>query len=104
MGEEGAGCKCRPGEVFGWRYATLDQGEVDMQKRFLKKHLELGNLKRLRPKFLKPGPQQVAHICQFSEKVFVQFVGFVFAGLAEAREERGGCEGRVGGEPVGHDG
>ena len=77
VGEEGAGCKCRPGEVFGWRYATLDQGEVDMQKRFLKKHLELGNLKRLRPKFLKtlPGPQQVTRICTIFENCICTIFG-----------------------------
>jgi len=59
--EKQAPCHCQPGEVFGWKYRTLEQSEVSMQKQFLKKHLELSNLKRLRPRFLKtlPGAEHV---------------------------------------------
>jgi len=55
-----APCHCQPGEVFGWKYKVLDRGEVNMQKRFLKKHLELTNLKRLKPRFLKTLPAPVS--------------------------------------------
>jgi len=59
--EKLAPCHCQPGEVFGWKYRRLEPSEVNMQKRFLKKHLELSDLKRLRPRFLKtlPGVEQV---------------------------------------------
>merc|ERR1719427_1326957 len=59
--EKLAPCHCQPGEVFGWKYRRLEPSEVNMQKQFLKKHLELSNLKRLRPRFLKtlPGAEHV---------------------------------------------
>lgn len=49
-------CHCQAGETFGWKYTVLDEDEVNMQKKFLKKHLEINNLKRLRPRFLKTLP------------------------------------------------
>merc|ERR1719370_2867222 len=68
--EKQAPCHCQPGEVFGWKYRTLEQSEVSMQKQFLKKHLELSNLKRLRPRFLKtlPGAE---HVIQRRGEVWV---------------------------------